>query len=79
MAKIIQKHEDCIGCGTCVVLCPDFWEMEDNGKAKPKMGKKNLQDGNYEFDIENEKIGCNKDAIDNCPVSIIKIRTDFNN
>ncbi len=71
MKKVIQKYEDCIGCGTCVALCPKFWEMADDGKARPIKGLKNPETGDYEF--EAEKIGCNQDASDACPVQIIKI------
>ncbi len=71
MKKIIQIHKDCIGCGTCVALCPEFWEMMDGGKARPTKGKINPENGNYEFEVEN--IACNQDAIDSCPVSVIKI------
>ena len=71
MIKIIQKYEECIGCGSCVALCPKFWEMDDNGKAYLKGGKKNLQTGDYELEVK--KIECNKDAVDGCPVQIISL------
>lgn len=61
MAKFIikQKHEDCIGCGSCVSEC-DNWEMADDGKAYPK--KKEL-----------DEIGCNKEAAEICPTQCIEI------
>ena len=72
--KIVQKYKDCIGCGACVAVCPDFWEMnEKDGNARPKQGKKNSKTGDYEFEVKKNKIGCNKDAIEICPVQIIKI------
>jgi len=58
--KIEQDHDACIGCGACVSICPDNWEIEDNGKAKPKKTK--LDD-----------VGCNQEAADVCPVSCIKV------
>lgn len=61
MYKIIQEREKCIGCGTCVALCPSNWKMDDDGKASPKK-------------IEVEEIGCNKEAADSCPVQCIKIK-----
>ena len=69
MTKIIQKHEECIGCGSCVALCPKFWEMKGDGKAYLKGGKKNSQTGDYELEVK--KVECNKDAADGCPVQII--------
>ncbi|OHA14704.1 MAG: hypothetical protein A3A10_01065 [Candidatus Tagabacteria bacterium RIFCSPLOWO2_01_FULL_42_9] len=69
--KIIQKYNECIGCGSCVALCPKFWEMDNEGKAYLKGGKKNPETGDWELEIR--KAGCNKDAVDACPVQIIKI------
>jgi ferredoxin len=72
MKKIIQDYKGCIGCGTCVALCPKFWEMnEEEMKARPIHGKKNDKTGKYELEIE--EIGCNKDAADACPVRVIII------
>lgn len=73
MKKVIQEHEGCIGCGSCAVLCPKFWEMNDDEmKAYPKNGQKNVE-GNYEFEIEEKDLECNKEAADVCPVQVIKI------
>ncbi len=60
MAKIMQDHEKCIGCGNCVSACPSNWEMGKDGKAKPKKS-------------EVKEIGCNADAAESCPVSCISI------
>lgn len=59
MAKIVQTHEECIGCGACVAVC-DNWEMGSDGKAQAK-----------KTDVD--EIGCNKEAADVCPVGCIKI------
>lgn len=69
--KIIQEHEKCIGCGSCVAVCPKYWQMSDNGKATPIGGKVDQKSGNYELKIE--KIECNQEAVDVCPVQCIKI------
>ena len=58
--KITQDREKCIGCGACAALCPENWEMKDDGKAYPK--KTTLKE-----------VGCNKKAADNCPVKIIQV------
>lgn len=57
--KIKQDHEKCIGCGACVAVCPENWEMDSDDKAKFK---------NAESDLE-----CNKKAAAGCPVKIITI------
>lgn len=84
MPKIVQKYDKCIGCGSCVAVCPKYWEMSarnvshneaggtEGEKAKLIGGKRN-EDGDYELEIE--EIGCNKEAIEVCPVNIIKIVT----
>ncbi|MFC1697596.1 ferredoxin [Nanoarchaeota archaeon] len=59
--KIIQDHKECIGCGACVAICPDNWEMDEEGKAKP-------------IKAELDDIGCNQEAADSCPVKCITIK-----
>jgi ferredoxin len=71
MAKIIQNHEGCIGCGSCVAVCPKFWEMNyEEAKADLKGAKKNEKG---EQVLEVKEVECNKEAADVCPVNIIKI------
>ncbi|RLJ03693.1 MAG: ferredoxin [Candidatus Aenigmatarchaeota archaeon] len=62
MFKIIHNREKCIGCGACASIC-DNWEIDENGKAKPKK-------------TEVEEVGCNKEAADVCPVQCIKIEEE---
>ncbi len=69
MTKIIHEREKCIGCGACVSVCPEHWEMKDDGKAFLKDSK---QVGE-KFEKEIEAIGCNKEAAESCPVNIIHI------
>ena len=49
-------EEKCIGCGLCVSICPQVFEMNDEMKAKVKAQK---------------KIPCVEDAISSCPVEAI--------
>jgi ferredoxin len=70
MPKIIQERERCIGCGSCVALCPKFFEMADDGKAKLLNSEKNAQ-GNDELEVE--KVECAQEAADACPVQCIRI------
>jgi ferredoxin len=71
MTKIIQKHEECIGCGACVALCPKFWEMGADGKAYLKGGKFDEERSEYELEIK--KVECNKETAEACPLQIIQI------
>jgi len=59
--RITHEREKCIGCGMCVAVCPDNWEMKEDGKSKPKKA-------------ELDEIGCNEEAEKNCPVNIIHIK-----
>jgi ferredoxin len=57
--KVIIDEEECIGCGSCVELCPEVFRMnEDKEKAEVI-----LPEGGSEE--------CNEEAIDTCPVSCI--------
>ncbi len=71
MKKIILEREKCIGCGTCSVVCPSFWEMSDDGRTNLKNGKE-TDKGIYEIKIEDP--GCNREAEESCPVNCIHIR-----
>lgn len=70
MAKITQEREKCIGCGTCVAVCPDFWHMNEDGKSDLK-GAKDAGSGTFELEVNDAS--CNKEAASACPVQIIKI------
>ena len=71
MAKIIHEKSKCIGCGSCVALCPEFFEMDEGGKAHLKDSKLNSKTEIEELEISKE--GCEKEAVDVCPVKCIKI------
>ena len=57
MAKI-KISEECIGCGSCVSICEKTFELRGNKAIVKK---------------QPEKITCEKDAADSCPVNAIKI------
>ena len=58
MATVKVDKEKCIGCGLCASICPDVFELGDDGKAHvidPKACS---------------KCDC-QEASDNCPVDAI--------
>lgn len=72
MAKVIYEREKCIGCGSCAVICPKYWEMAEDGKAKLKGLEINSKKSNYELEVK--EIGCNQEAADVCPVQCIHVK-----
>ena len=71
--KIIQFKKECIGCGACAAVCPDFWLMDENGLAHLKDSKQVGEQ--WELDINTEEArATNQEAADVCPVNIIKIQ-----
>lgn len=51
----------CIGCGTCVSLCNEVFELDKEGKSRVKKGT----------DLEKNN-SCIKEAVDACPVKAIQ-------
>ncbi|MBL7057778.1 ferredoxin [Patescibacteria group bacterium] len=56
--SIKVNQEICIGCQTCALMCPEIFEIQDNGKAHAIN------------QLVNE---CANNAKDNCPVNAISI------
>lgn len=69
--KIIHEKQKCIGCGACAAICPDFWEMGDDGLAHLKGAGENPETGADELEVDSA--ACNQEGADSCPVQIIKI------
>jgi len=57
MAVVIDQ-DACMGCESCVEICPDVFEMNDSGE------KAQVSDPDSEAD-------CVEEAIDSCPAECI--------
>lgn len=68
--KLVHRIADCIGCGTCEVLCPEIFKMGDDQKSHLKGGKQEGEDEILGLD-DAEKV---KEIIDSCPVSCIELK-----
>ncbi|TSC94478.1 MAG: ferredoxin [Parcubacteria group bacterium Licking1014_1] len=69
MAKIKLEREKCIGCGSCQVICPEYFELAEDGKAHIKNSNK----ADIE-ELEIKKIKCAESALESCPVQCIYIK-----
>lgn len=69
--KVVHFKKDCISCGACAAIAPQFWELEPSGLAQLK-GAKEVGD-HWELDIKEEDMAAHKDAADVCPVNIIHV------
>lgn len=54
MVSIDKKQ--CIGCGTCASICPEGFEIKDDGKSH----------------VKDDKAKCIHEAAESCPVEAIK-------
>ncbi len=70
--KLQHDKPNCIGCGACEAVAPDFFEMKDDGKTQVKGGKK-VGNDLWELDFEEKDFQAIKDAADSCPVNVIHI------
>ncbi|HUW71863.1 MAG TPA: ferredoxin [Candidatus Humimicrobiaceae bacterium] len=59
--KLKVNREKCIGCGLCSNLCPEVFELTEDGKAKVKEGADSEK---------NEE--CIKEPKESCPVGAIE-------
>lgn len=70
--KVIHFKKDCISCGACAAIAPQFWELEPSGLAQLK-GAKEVGD-HWELPIKEEDKAAHQEAADVCPVNIIHVK-----
>ena len=54
----VKVNEGCLGCGACTGICPDVFELDDEGLSK--------------VIVEETEDPAVQDAIDGCPVGVIE-------
>ena len=59
--KVKVNSEACIGCGACVSICPDVFEINDDGMSQAKVEE-----------VDKEKEQEVMDAKDSCPTGAIE-------
>ena len=71
--KILHYKDQCISCGACAAISPNFWYMDDEGLAELK-GSQKVGD-HFEREIDTEEARAeNQEAADVCPVNIIHVK-----
>ncbi len=65
--KLNVDKDICIGCGACQAICPEVFEIDDDGLAKTIVNE-----------IAEEVMEDAVDAKEGCPVDAIKEVTDDN-
>ncbi|CEO89622.1 MAG TPA: ferredoxin [Syntrophaceticus sp.] len=51
----------CISCGTCIDICPEIYDWDDEGRAQTTCD-----------DIPEDLEECAQEALESCPVDAIK-------
>lgn len=69
--KIILKRPQCIFCGSCAAVCPEYFEMAEDNLSHLKGST--INDGDEILEVAEDKIGCAKEATEVCPVQIIEV------
>jgi ferredoxin len=60
--KAIVDKDDCIACGLCPSICPEVFEMQDDGKA-----------GTMVDEVPSGVEDSAQEAADSCPTSAISV------
>jgi len=64
--KVTIDQEKCISCGSCSAVCSDVFELDENSKAC-------FKEGNSPTELEIDDPGCIDEAVEICPVQVIKV------
>ncbi len=73
--KVIHYKKDCISCGACAAISPNYWEMDEEGLAQLKNSKEVDDHWELESDSYDVKV-TNQEAADVCPVQIIHVKDE---
>jgi len=69
--KVLINRENCIGCGVCEALCPEVFEIDEDGFSKIKEPYR--KGGPERGEVGEHLKGCVEEASSSCPVSVITV------
>ena len=70
---IVHFKKECISCGACAAINPDFWEMDEEGLAHLKGSVEKGDHWERIITTEVDKAS-NEEAAQVCPVNIIHVK-----
>ena len=70
---VIHFKKDCISCGACAAISPEFWEMDEQGLAQLK-GSTEVGDHWEKAVTTLDEKAAHDDASSVCPVNIIHVK-----
>ena len=60
--KVVVNRDNCIGCGACEALCPEIFQIDDEG----------LSTVTNKEEVKEELVEKVTEAIESCPTSAIE-------
>jgi len=72
MLRVFQQRIKCIGCGNCVEVAPNTWEMNKQDGKADLIGS-NENKGFYTLLTTEDEYQNNIEAAKICPVKIIRV------
>lgn len=69
-----HDHPECIGCGACAAILPEFWEMIED---KAHLKESHLVGEHEHLEVKSEEnFAKNLEAAEACPVNCIHLLKD---
>ena len=69
--KVTIDRENCIGCGACEAVCPEVFQLADDGKSS--IVEKYQEGVPDKGEVGEELASCIESAKDSCPVEVINV------
>lgn len=73
MYKVIFDRQNCIGAGSCVVMYPERWKMDNNDNRAVLIGGKEENDGSWMVEFTMKELEKFMASAEVCPVNVIHI------